>query len=39
MTTTWEDYVDIKGLKLVREHKKAEGGFSLNFTNLNVQME
>ncbi|WP_420602502.1 hypothetical protein [Flagellimonas sp.] len=36
MTTTWEDYAEIKGLKLAQDHKKAEEGFSLNFTNLAV---
>ena len=36
MTTTWEDYVEIEGLKLVRDHRKEEPGFSLNFTNLSV---
>ncbi|SNZ01907.1 hypothetical protein [Flagellimonas pacifica] len=36
MITTWEDYAEIKGLKLAQDHKKAEEGFSLNFTNLVV---
>ncbi|UII76698.1 hypothetical protein LV716_02610 [Flagellimonas sp. HMM57] len=39
MATTWEDYVDIGGLKLVRDHKKADGNFSINLTNLDVQKE
>lgn len=36
MTTTWEDYVEIGGLQLGRDHRMAEGAFSLNFTNLKV---
>ncbi len=36
MTTTWEDYVEMGGLQLGRDHRKAEGSFSLNFTNLKV---
>lgn len=36
MTTTWEDYKTLEGLQLARDHKKAEPGFSLNFTNLLV---
>ena len=39
MTTTWEKYVDIKGLKLPQDHKKADEDFSLNFTNLAVETE
>ncbi|KQC29720.1 hypothetical protein [Flagellimonas eckloniae] len=37
MTTTWENYVDISGLKLAQDHRKAEGNFSLNFTKLMVK--
>lgn len=37
MTTTWEDYVEMGGLQLGRDHRMAEGSFSLNFTNLKVQ--
>lgn len=36
MTTTWENYVDMGGLKLAQDHKKPEGGFNLNFTDLAV---
>nr|WP_299175560.1 hypothetical protein [uncultured Allomuricauda sp.] len=36
MTTTWEDYVEMGGLQLGRDHRKADGSFSLNFTNLKV---
>ncbi len=39
MTTTWENYIEIAGLKLARDHKKAKGSFNLNFTNLNVATE
>ncbi|WP_194765784.1 hypothetical protein [Tamlana sp. I1] len=36
MITTFEDYQDFKGLKLGLEHKKAEGSWNLNFTNVKV---
>nr|WP_299383874.1 hypothetical protein [Allomuricauda sp.] len=39
MTTTWEDYISLEGLKLVQDHTKAEPGFSLNLTNLKVLVE
>ncbi|TMU50823.1 hypothetical protein [Flagellimonas algicola] len=39
MTTTWEDYMTLEGLKLAQDHRKAEGDFSLNFTNLSVKKE
>ena len=39
LTTTWEDYVEIGGLKLPQDHKKAEPGFSLNFTNIAVSLK
>ncbi|MEX0361806.1 MAG: hypothetical protein AB3N10_12560 [Allomuricauda sp.] len=39
MTTTWEDYVTMKGLKLAQDHRKSEEEFSLNFTNLSVIKE
>lgn len=39
MVTTWEDYVDVAGLKLAQDHKKAEESFSLNFTGLNVSVD
>ncbi len=39
MTTTWEKYVDIEGLKLPQDHRKADEDFSLNFTNLSVEKE
>lgn len=39
MSTTWEDYVTLEGLQLARDHKKAEPGFSLNFTDLNVMTD
>ncbi|QBA63487.1 hypothetical protein [Muriicola soli] len=35
-TTTWEDYVDLNGLKISRMHKNKEGNFSLYFTNVEV---
>ncbi len=36
LTTTWENYVEKGGLQLAQDHKKPEGGFNLNFTNLKV---
>ncbi|WP_420398912.1 hypothetical protein [Flagellimonas sp.] len=39
MTTTWEDYVTMEGLKLAQDHRKSEEEFSLNFTNLSVIKE
>lgn len=36
LATTWEDYVEIEGLLLAQDHKKAEPGFSINFTDLAV---
>ncbi len=37
LTTTWEDYIEIKGLKLPQMHKKEAGDFKLYFTNINVK--
>nr|WP_299000714.1 hypothetical protein [uncultured Allomuricauda sp.] len=39
MTTTWENYIEIEGFQLAQDHKKPEGGFNLNFTNLKVVTE
>jgi hypothetical protein len=39
VVTTWEDYVDIKGLKIARIHKNAEGNFKLHFTGLEVKTD
>ncbi|WP_422350463.1 hypothetical protein [Flagellimonas sp.] len=39
MTTTWEDYVTMEGLKLAQDHRKSVEEFSLNFTNLSVIKE
>ena len=36
MTTTWENYTTISGLKLAKDHRKADENFSLNFTDLSV---
>lgn len=37
LTTTWEDYMDIRGLKLGAMHKNAEGNFKLYLSNIEVQ--
>ncbi|MEM9077920.1 MAG: hypothetical protein AAGC43_12820 [Bacteroidota bacterium] len=39
LTTTWENYAEIEGLQLAQEHKRPEGGFNLNFSNLKVVTE
>ena len=37
LTTTWEDYIDKKGLKLGTMHKNAEGNFKLYLSNIEVK--
>ncbi len=37
MTTTWEDYVDIEGLKIATSHKKDGENFNLHFTGIVVK--
>lgn len=37
MTTTWEDYEDIGGLKIAKMHKMGEGNFKLFFTDVSVK--
>ncbi len=37
MTTTWEDYIDLNGFMFAQNHRKIEGNFSLNFTNLSIK--
>lgn len=36
LTTTWENYVDINGLKIAEMHKNEDGSFKLYFTNIKV---
>lgn len=36
MTTTFENYKDIKGLKIALDHKKTEGNWNLNFSNIEI---
>ena len=36
MTTTWEDYTVLNGLKIAKTHKNAEGNFKLHFTGLAI---
>jgi hypothetical protein len=38
MTTTWENYNVVEGLKLVRDHKKPEENFNLYIDNISVQL-
>jgi hypothetical protein len=32
--TTWEDYMDVDGLKIARMHQNKDGSFKLYFTNI-----
>ncbi|MCM4169635.1 hypothetical protein KCTC52924_02233 [Arenibacter antarcticus] len=36
MSTTWENYVDINGLKIAEMHQNEDGSFKLYFTDLKV---
>ena len=36
---TFENYQDFNGLKIATEHKKSEGNWNLNFTNIKVVLE
>ncbi len=36
---SWESYQNINGIKIAQEHKKMDGNWNLNFTNLKVIME
>lgn len=37
MITTWEDYIDTKGLKIAKTHKNKDGSFKLYFTGIEVE--
>lgn len=37
LTTTWEEYVDIGGLKIAKMHQKEDGSFKLYFTDVEVK--
>ncbi|WP_368662417.1 hypothetical protein [Zobellia laminariae] len=37
MSTTWEDYTDVGGLKVAKIHQNEDGSFKLYFTNLEVK--
>jgi hypothetical protein len=37
MITTFENYQDYSGIKIAKDHKKAEGNWNLNFTNINIK--
>ncbi len=39
LITTWENYQDFNGLKIAKEHKKQDGNWNLNFTNVKVTLE
>ncbi len=36
LVSTWEDYVDVEGIQLARQHNRPNGGLSLYFTGLSV---
>lgn len=36
MATTFENYLDTEGMKIARDHSRAEGNWKLYFTNINV---
>ncbi|NRA93150.1 MAG: hypothetical protein HRU26_10795 [Psychroserpens sp.] len=36
MTTTFENYIEINGMKLAQDHKTAEGNFNLFFSDLKI---
>lgn len=35
--TTWEDYINLEGLKIATKHSNAEGSFSISFTGLEAK--
>jgi len=37
MITTFENYQDFNGIKIAKDHKKAEGNWNLNFTNIKIK--
>ena len=37
MITTFENYQDFNGIKIALDHKKAEGNWNLNFTNIKIK--
>jgi hypothetical protein len=39
LITSWENYQDFNGIKIALEHKKQEGNWNLNFTNIKVTLE
>ncbi|MEO1012604.1 MAG: hypothetical protein AAFX53_14960 [Bacteroidota bacterium] len=39
LATTWEDYKDIKGLKVAQKHRNEDGSFLLYFTKVAVKVQ
>tara|TARA_R110002012_G_scaffold71330_1_gene183063 strand:+ start:7143 stop:7832 length:690 start_codon:yes stop_codon:yes gene_type:complete len=39
LVSTWEDYVNVEGLQLAKQHNRPDGGMSLYFTGLSVNKE
>lgn len=39
LVSTWEDYIEMEGLQLAKQHNRPDGGTSLYFTGLTVSKE
>lgn len=39
LVSTWEDYVEMEGLRLAKQHNRPEGGTSLYFTGISVKKD
>jgi hypothetical protein len=39
LTNTFENYKDFNGIKIAQEHKKLEGNWNLNFTDIKVELK
>ena len=37
LATTWENYMDLDGLKIAQDHKKSDDSFHLYFSGLAVK--
>jgi len=39
LTNTFENYKDFNGIKIAQNHKKLDGNWNLNFTNIKVELK
>lgn len=39
LTTTFENYKDYNGIKIATDHKKADGNWNLNFTDVSITLD